>query len=80
MTATELRDTFEGASAHAGRYEPDTAKRTVRMENLIAIDPGDEGRWDVVGYRVRGDTLELRGPWTYRGEKLTFTVRLARVK
>jgi hypothetical protein len=80
VTATELRDTFEGASAHAGRYQPDTAKHTVRMENLIAIDPADEGNWDVVNYRIRRDTLELAGPWTYRGEKLTFTMRLVRVK
>ena len=80
VTATELRDTFEGASAHAGRYEADTAKHTVRMENLIAIDPADEGSWDVVSYRIRRDTLELAGPWTYHGEKLTFTMRLVRVK
>jgi hypothetical protein len=80
VTPAQLRDTFEGASAHAGRYEPDTAKHTVRMESLIAIDPGDEGQWDVIGYRVRGDTLEFTGPWTYRGETLTFTVRLARVR
>src|SRR5690349_4397163 len=33
MTAAELRDTFEGASAHAGRYECDTVKHTVRMES-----------------------------------------------
>jgi hypothetical protein len=26
------------------------------------------------------DTLELSGPWTYNGEKLTFTIRLVRVK
>ena len=80
LTATDLRDTFEGASAHAGRYEPDTVKHTVRMENLIAIDPGDEGHWDMIAYRARSDTLELRGPWTYGGEKLTFTLRLTRVK
>jgi hypothetical protein len=80
VTPAELRDTFEGASAHAGRYECDTAKHTVRMENLMALDPADEGQWDVVGYRVQRDTLELSGPWTYRGEKLTFTIRLARLK
>ena len=61
VSAAELRDTFEGATAHAGRYEPDSATHTVRMENLIALDPGDEGQWDVVTYRVRGDTLELAG-------------------
>jgi len=80
VTPAELRDTFEGASAHAGRYECDTAKHTVRMENIVSLDPADEGRWGVVGYRVQRDTLELSGPWTYNGEKLTFTVRLARLK
>ena len=80
VTPAELRDTFEGASAHAGRYECDTAKHTVRMENIVAIDPADEGNWDVIGYRVQRDTLELSGPWTYNGEKLTFTIRLARLK
>ena len=80
VTPAELRDTFEGASAHAGRYEPDRAAHTVRMENIMSLDPADEGNWDVVGYRVQRDTLELSGPWTYNGEKLTFTIRLARVK
>lgn len=80
VTPAELRDTFEGASAHAGRYECDTAKHTVRMENIMSLDPADEGKWDVVGYRVQRDTLELSGPWTYNGEKLTFSVRLVRVK
>lgn len=80
MTATDLRDTFEGSSAHAGRYKPDTVKHVVRIENLVTLDPGDEGHWDTVAYRVRGETLELSGPWTYRGEALTFTLRLARVR
>ena len=80
VTPAELRDTFEGASAHAGRYEPDRAAHTVRMENIMSLDPADEGKWDVVGYRVQRDTLELSGPWTYNGEKLTFTIRLARLK
>lgn len=80
VTPAELRDTFEGASAHAGRYQCDPATHTVRMENIMALDPADEGNWDVVGYRVRRDTLELSGPWTYKGEKLTFTIRLVRVK
>jgi hypothetical protein len=79
VTPAELRDTFEGASAHAGRYEPDRAKRVVRMESIISLDPADEGKWELVGYRVRRDTLELSGPWTYNGEKLTFTVRLVRL-
>lgn len=34
------RATFEAASAHSGRYEPDPATH-VRMEHLIAIDPAD---------------------------------------
>jgi hypothetical protein len=80
VTAAELHDAFEGASAHAGRYTPDPATHTVRMENIIALDPADEGNWDVVHYSVQRDTLELSGPWSYNGEKLTFTVRLARVK
>jgi hypothetical protein len=79
VTPAQLRETFEGASAHAGRYEPDTAKRTVRMENSVSLDPADEGKWDVVAYRVQHDTLVLSGPWTYNGEKLTFTIRLRRV-
>jgi lipocalin-like protein len=80
VTPPELRDTFEGASAHAGRYECDTAKHTVRMENITSLDPADEGKWDVVAYRVQRDTLELSGPWTYNGEKLTFAIRLTRLK
>lgn len=80
VTPAELRDTFEGASAHAGRYECDAAKHAVRMENVMSLDPADEGKWDVVGYHVRRDTLELSGPWTYNGEKLTFKIRLVRVK
>ena len=80
MTPTDLRDTFEAASAHAGRYEPDPRRHIVRMENLITIDPADEGKWDVIHYRVQRDTLELSGPWTYNSENLTFTLRMARVK
>jgi hypothetical protein len=80
VTAAELRDTFEDASVHSGRYAPDSAKHIVRMENLIAIDPADEGQWDVVHYRAQPDSLELSGSWTYRGEKLTFAIRLAPVK
>ena len=80
VTPTELRDTFEAASAHAGRYEPDPGKHLVRMENLITIDPADQGKWDVIHYRVQHDTLELSGPWTYNGEKITFTLRMARAK
>jgi hypothetical protein len=80
VTPAELRDTFEGASAHAGRYACDTAKHTVRMENIMSLDPADEGKWDVAGYRVQRDTLELSGSWTYNSEKLTFTIRLLRLK
>ena len=50
------------------------------MENIMSLDPADEGKWDVVSNRVQRDTLELAGSWTYRDEKLTFTVRLARLK
>ena len=80
MTPANIRDTFEGTSAHAGRYAPDPARHVVRMENLVSIDPGDEGTWDDIHYRVQRDTLELRGPWTFNGEKVTFTLRLVRVK
>ncbi len=80
VTPAEVRSTFEAASAHAGRYEPDPEKHIVRMENLVTIDPGDEGKWDDISYRVRRDTLELSGPWTYNGEKITFTLRMARAK
>ena len=80
MTPANIRDTFEATSAHAGRYEPDRAKHVIRMENLVTIDPGDEGTWDVIHYRVQRDTLELSGPWTFNGEKVTFLLRLRRVK
>ena len=50
------------------------------MENLVTIDPNDEGKWDDIRYRVQRDTLELSGPWTYNGEKITLTLRMARVK
>ena len=79
VTPAQLRETFEGASAHAGRYEPDIAKHIVRMENALSLDPADEGNWETVAYRVRRDTLELSGPWTYNGEKLTFTIKLRRI-
>lgn len=79
VTPAQLRATFEGASAHAGRYEPDAAKHSIRMENSLSLDPADEGKWENVGYRLQRDTLELSGPWTYNGEKLTFTIRLRRM-
>jgi hypothetical protein len=79
VTPAQLRETFEGASAHAGRYEPDVAKHSVRMENALSLDPADEGNWETVAYRVRRDTLELSGPWTYNGEKLRFTIKLLRI-
>jgi hypothetical protein len=50
------------------------------MQNEVALDPADEREWDTVSYRVKQDTLELSGDWTYNGEKLTFAIRLARVK
>jgi hypothetical protein len=56
VTPAELRDTFEGASAHAGRYQCDTAKHTVRIKSIVSFDPADEGKWDVVGYRVQRDS------------------------
>ena len=34
----------------------------------------------VIRYRVQRDTLELSGPWTFNGEKVTFTLRMRRVK
>lgn len=80
MTPTNLRDTFESASAHAGRYEPDSTKHNVHMENLVTLDPGDEGKWDDIRYRVQRDTLELSGPWTYNNERVTFALRMVRVK
>ena len=80
VTPVEVRATFEAASAHAGRYEPNPTTHVVRMENLVTIDPNDEGKWDDIRYRVQRDTLELSGPWTYNGEKITLTLRMARVK
>ena len=80
MTPANIRDTFEATSAHAGRYQPDTVRQVIRMENLVSIDPGDEGKWDDIKYRVQRDTLELSGPWTFNGEKVTFTLRLRRVR
>jgi hypothetical protein len=80
VTPAELRESFEAASAHAGRYECNVATHTIRMENIMALDPADEGHWDVVQYRVQRDTLTLSAPWTYNGEKLTFTIRLARLQ
>jgi hypothetical protein len=41
----------------------------------MSLDPADEGQWSVVGK----DTLEISGPWTYNGEKLTFTILLTRL-
>jgi hypothetical protein len=34
------------------------------MEDIMSLDPADEGKWDVVEYRVQRNTLELSGPWT----------------
>jgi hypothetical protein len=80
VTSEQLRETFEGSSAHAGRYRVDTAKHVLNIESMVSLDPADEGQWGDVGYTVDQDTLTLSGPWTYKGEKLTFNVRLARVR
>jgi len=80
VSPAELRETFEDASAHAGRYEPDSVKRTIRFDTFLSLDPADEGKSDAVAYRVERDTLEISGPWTYKGEKLTFTIRLTRLR
>jgi len=80
VTPAELRETFEAASAHAGQYRCDTTAHTIRMQNEVALDPADEREWDTVSYRVKQDTLELSGDWTYNNEKLRFAIRLARVQ
>ncbi len=41
---------------------------------------GRTWRRDTVTPAEQRDTLELSGPWTSHGEKLTLTVRLVRVK
>lgn len=79
MTLEQRRDTFEAARAHAGRYESDLTQQIVPMENLVAIDPGNEAKCDVIHDRVQRDTLELSGPWTYHGGKVTFTLGRLRV-
>ena len=55
-------------------------RRDARVEAIVSLDPSEEGTWSPVNYSLAADTLTLSGPWTYHGEKLTFTVRLARVK
>jgi len=80
VTPAQMRETLTSSSAHAGHYVPDSITHIVRMENLVTIDPADEGHWDTIQYRATGDTLELSGPWLFNGEKLTFTLRLARAK
>lgn len=80
VSSTELRETFAGASAHAGRYVVEPTTQTINMENIISLDPTEEGTWVPIRYVVKQDTLSLSGPWTYHGEKLTFTLHLARVK
>ena len=71
---------FEASSAHAGRYEVDPVSHTVKIENIVSLDPGEEGKWFTVNYSLEKDSLSLSGPWTYHGEKLTFTVRMTRMK
>jgi Lipocalin-like domain len=80
VSAAELRETFEGSSAHAGRYEVDSISHTIKIESIISLDPGEEGKWLTVHYLLEKDSLSISGPWTYHGEELTFTLRLARVE
>ncbi len=80
VSPADLRETVEATSAHAGRYEVDTKAHTIKIESIVSLDPAEEGKWSPVQYVLEQDTLSLSGPWTYHGEKLTFTVRLAHVK
>lgn len=80
VTPEQLREMFEQSSAHAGRYKVDTAKHVLNIEATVSLDPAEEGQWGDVGYTLDQDTLTLSGPWTYKGETLTFNLRLTRVK
>ena len=80
VSPAELRETFERSSAHAGRYEIDPAAGTIKIESIVSLDPSDEGQWGTNHYSLQKDTLSISGAWTYHGEQLAFTVRLARVK
>jgi hypothetical protein len=80
VSPAELRDTFEGSSAHAGHYELDPKTHTINIESIVSLDPADEGAWGPVHYALEPDVLTISGPWTYEGETLTFTIRLARAR
>jgi len=79
VTPEELRETFEGSSAHVGRYEVDPKTHTIRIESVVSLDPADEGAWGPVHYALEPKVLTISGPWTYKGETLTFNIRLSRV-
>ena len=80
VSDAELRESYGASSAHAGRYKADPASGTITIEAAVSLDPSEEGQWGPVHYSLEGDTLKISGPWTYHDEKLTFTIRLARVK
>jgi hypothetical protein len=80
VSAAELKESIGASSAHVGRYKLDPKSGAINIEAIVSLDPGEEGKWSPVSYSVIGDTLTISGPWKYHGEKLTFTVRLARVK
>ena len=80
VSAAELKEAYGASSAHAGRYKVDPKSGAINIEAIVSLDPSEEGTWSPVNYSLAADTLTLSGPWTYHGEKLTFTVRLARVK
>jgi hypothetical protein len=76
----DCRDTLARGSAHAGRYVVDPKAHTIKIESSVSLDPSEEGTWYLNRYALENDTLSISGSWTYNGEKLSFTVRLARVK
>ena len=77
---TDCHDTLARGSAHAGRYVVDPKAHTIKIESSVSLDPSEEGTWYLNRYSLENDTLSISGNWTYEGEKLTFTVRLARIK
>jgi hypothetical protein len=80
VSAADLKESVGASSAHAGRYKADPKSGVINIESIVSLDPSEEGTWAPVNYTLVGDTLTLSGPWTYHGEKLTFTIRLARAK
>jgi hypothetical protein len=80
VSDAELRESYGASSAHAGRYKVNPASGEISIEAVVSLDPSEEGQWGSVHYSLDGDTLTISGPWTYHDEKLTFTLRLARVK